>query len=363
MMRKTSLTTYDSGTLSQTALDILKTSKTVTATHKNYVSHYRVFERWLKHKGVHSTPTHIDLINFFADQFTGKLVKVSPRTGKLINGNPIAATSIDARRWGILKVLNSKGVTFSQDELNALSQYISQLKLSAEQQETKRRRGQAAPLRWAAVKKMLNCAVMNSGTRFKVMRDKALLCFMAVSGCRESEACGEYGVRLRDFDVYSDRIDYRRIVLKAGNRSYNFRGSIAKGSDEEASPYQIIRAYITYMRSLEGTTAETKLFVRSNSLGLAMRDPKTKELKAMGAASLDAKLKEWAFSAGVPRDMLKQISGHSLRIGLAVDQVERGRSYEYISKITGQTHKTVERYAQQAEMTPFDITEAPGTAG
>lgn len=358
MCMTTSLTHYDSSSLSSTALALLEEASETTDTRKQYESHYRIFRRWLDHKGVLGAPSHIDLINFMADQFSGALVKYDTNQKTLVDDDPIAATTIDARRWGILKILNAKGIRFSQEQHEAISEYVRRLKLTSANQATSRRRGQAAPLRWPSVEKLINSPRMNGTSYFQTLRDKALLCFMAISGCRESEACGKYGVRVKDFFIFSDRIDYFRVILKGGNRSYNFRGSIANDDNAAVSPYRLIREYVEYVRSLEGVDPETKLFLRSNSNGEPMRERSdSRKLMPMGASSIDEKLKDWAFSAGLPAEALEQVSGHSLRIGLAVDQVELGRTFEYISKITGQTVATVERYAQQAQMDPFNINQ------
>lgn len=351
---------YDSGLLSANALALLEKASEVTETQKQYESHYRIFKRWMKQKGVETTPTHIDLINFMADQFSGSLVTFDSDREILVDGDPISPVTIDARRWGILKLLQTEGITFSNEENKMISEYVRRLKLTVNDQQSSRRRGQAAPLRWPSVVRLIQSPRMNSTTPFQQMRDKALLCFMASTGCRESEACGAYGVRLKDFYIFSDRIDYYRVVLKGGNRDYNFRGSIGRNNntDNDTCPYEHLKAYIEYVQSLPGSTDNTKLFLRANSLGDPMRRRNAnRDLIPMGVDSIDDKLKDWAFSAGMPRQAIDLISGHSLRIGLAVDQVELGRSFEYISKITGQTIGTVERYAQQARMDPFNIND------
>lgn len=337
---------------------LLDKSTTVTETQKQYESHFRIFNRWREQKGALSpVPTHVDLINFMADQFSGVLVVRDEITDKLVDGNPISSSTIDARRWGIIKLLKRDGIRFTDEQYEMISEYVRRLKLSESDQHTSRRRGQAAPLRWPSVVKLIQSPRMNYTSQFQQLRDKALLCFMAVTGCRESEACGKYGVRLKDFYVDQDRIDYVRIVLKGGNRNYNFRGSVAKEDSAEVCPYKHLRAYIEYVRSLDGISPETKLFIRANSNGDPMRSRADKKLVPMGANTIDEKLKDWAFSAGLPRYALEQISGHSLRIGLAVDQFEIGKSFEYISHITGQTIATVQRYAQQAQLDPFNIND------
>lgn len=352
------LTHYDSNALSENALALLAKSSEVTETQKQYESHYRIFNRWLRQKGVSVTPTHIDLINFMADQFHGTLVKYDVINDVLVDGEPISPVTIDSRRWGIVKMLHVEGVQFTSTQKEMLSEYVRRLKLTIGEQTSQRRRGQASPLRWPSVVRLLKSPRMNSSSRFQKLRDKALLCFMATTGCRESEVCGKYGVRLQDFSVSVDRIDYLRIVLKGGNRSYSFRGSIAKGDEPDVCPYQCLKEYIEFVRSLDGTDSHTKLFLRANSRGEPMRSTRApNQLIAMGANTIDEKLKDWSFSAGLPMQALERISGHSLRIGLAVDQVELGRSYEYISKITGQNITTVERYALQAQLDPFNIND------
>lgn len=350
------LTHYDPNALSETAVELLKRSTAVTETQKQYESHFRIFNRWREQKGVvTSTPTHLDIINFMADQFTGHMVKRDKDSNKLISGNPISPNTIDARRWGIIKVLKRDGIRYTEEQYEMISEYVRRLKLSEGDQLSSRRRGQAAPLRWPSVIQLIKSPRMNYTSSFQQLRDKALLCFMAVTGCRESEACGKYGVRLKDFHIEKNRIDYVRIVLKGGNRSYSFRGSIAREDTADVCPYKCLKAYIEFVIKLDGVTSDTKLFIRANSNGEPMRSRGDMRLMPMGANTIDNKLKDWALSAGLPREALDNISGHSLRIGLAVDQVELGQSYEYISHITGQTIATVQRYAQQALLDPFNV--------
>lgn len=350
------ITRYESGRLSESALAILEISSTATDTEKQYRSHFRIFERWLAHNNLSLPVTHLELINFIADQFYGRLVTYDQERGILLDGQPIASSTIDARRWGILKVLASKGVRFTSEQRESISQYIARIKLISNQQASERKRGQAAPLRWPLVEKMMVCDRITNQSNFKRLRDRALLAFMAVSGCRESEAVGETGVRLKDFFIYDDRINYQRNIRKLGHRDYGHRGSIARGTDSESSPYQAIKAYCDYVKKLPNVTPTTKLFIRAKRNGQPFK-VKEGDYAALGQSKIDEYLRDWAYSSGMPLEFVECVSGHSLRIGLAVDQVEQGHSYEYISQITGQTRDTVERYAKQAQMSPFNIAE------
>lgn len=347
---------YNSNALSDHAKNIIEHARYATDTSRQYQSDYRIFKRWLVVKGGNpDSPTCIDVLNFMADQFTGKLTRHNQTTGVLSDGGMIAPATIARRRWGILKELKSKGIHFTQLELETIAEYLAKIKMQGEQSKPFRDRGQSAPLRWGVIEKLMQCDLFKKQSEFIKLRSRALLAFMAVTGSREAEALGVNGVRLVDFSFTNDVINYSRMVLKQGERAYTFKGQVSKGKNPETCPYLAIKKYHQFISKHSLSRPDTKLFVRANKNGdpLCIKGD-TPYLAQLGERTFDDFLRDAVISAGYGRNVASRVSGHSVRMGLVVGQVEAGKSYEQISKITGQSVATVERYAKQAIMTPFN---------
>lgn len=351
--------TYDSSSLSSTAMDTIRESENDTGTKSQYDSDLRIFERWLAYKSGADVEkaTFIDIINFMADQYNGvltKYIKADIKSeARLVDGGMISPITIDRRRWGIIKSLASRQVVFPQDQLNQISEYVRLLKKKTDQANPSRKRGQSAALRWEDIKRMLNSPLMETKTEFVRLRDKAILAMLSVTGARESELLGEFGVRIKDFVIRQDIITYHRVVKKRGSFDYSFKGAIDKGDDPTACPVQIITSYINYVKKLEAAEPSTKLFIQANRLGQPNYSRKPRKLTPLGPRIVDDLLRDYAMSSGISGERLYMVSGHSVRIGLVVRLVELGWTYEQISKVTGQSVQTVERYAQQAQLSPF----------
>ncbi len=354
MTTQNEIAAYDPSKLSDEAKGIIEVAASATGTIKQYRSDYKVFIRWLTQVGGHAAhPTHIDLINFMAAQLSGKLTEF--KGGRLVDGGMIAPATIDRRRWGIVKTLKAKGISFTAEQLDSIAEYMRKVKMQPEQRKPAKRRGQSAPLRWADVELLMQSDMIERQTTFVRLRNKALLAFMAVTGCRESEALGENGIRLRDFTFEPNHIRYFRMVLKQGLRSYSFEGFVGKGKNASTCPYMAIKNYHELVSKHPLSTPDTKLFLRANNQGRPyVRMGSNQQLVAMGERSVDDFLRNAAISAGLGIQRAKQISGHSIRMGLVVGNVEKGMTFEQISQITGQSVSTVERYAKQARMNPFN---------
>ena len=108
---------------------------------------------------------------------------------------------------------------------------------------------------------------------------------------------------------------------------------------------------LAFIKKDKSVTGDTKVFLRANKNGELYKRKGTPQ--TLGPATFDTFLREYAFNAGVDSSIIDFISGHSVRMGLVVGQAEKGMSFESISKITGQSITTVERYAKQAQMTAF----------
>lgn len=349
---------YTPGALSSSAIKALSKAKTVTDTSKQYDSHFRLFNRWLTHKGFAgpiTSITHVEIINFLADQHQGILTQVSPTSGILEDGHTISLNTLKSRCWGIYKILEVQGNLIAESHKKEVKAFLDMLALTPnEGNKSGRREGQAYPLRWTDVcSMMLSDYIDSSKSSMAKSRDKAILAFLSVSGCRESEAMGAFGVRIKDFTIYDSHIEYKRVVLKNGKRAYDFTGSLEKTGLGKACPYEAIKHHIHKMKSHPLCTPETKLFSRLNKNGNLYISGSPKQIVALQPNMVDSWLRDLAISIGINLDLVQRVSGHSVRMGLVVDQVEKGKSLKYISSITGQSISTVERYAQQAQMGGF----------
>ncbi|MEL0637638.1 hypothetical protein V6259_12795 [Marinomonas sp. TI.3.20] len=349
---------YRSGQLSEVAIRALKGAETLTDTNKQYESHYRIFTRWLSSKGFSgslSTISYIEIINFLAEQAEGTRTVYEKGSGLLLDGHSIAVATLKSRIWGLYKMLEFKhGLIFKEQDQKRITEFLKLLQLNPERaNKSGRKQGQAYPLRWIDIEAMLKSDYIHSASKLVVSRDRALLSFLAVTGCRESEALGKYGIRIKDLTVHDDRIDYQRVVLKNGKRTHDFRGSLMKTDLGPACPFEAIKNHLALMIREPLCNPDTKLFPRVNRNGEAYITGTPKSIAHLGAAIVDSWLRDLALNIGLPMDKIKRISGHSVRMGLVVDQVEKGKSLKYISSITGQSIGTVERYSKQADLGGF----------
>ncbi|WP_191603735.1 tyrosine-type recombinase/integrase [Marinomonas algicola] len=337
--------------LSELAKQTFTRAANSTGTLASYESDYRVFKAWFFQTNSQPPVTDIHIINFLVDQYNGVLSKYDKKKGKLSNGGCVSPFTLDRRRWAILKLLARDGERLNEEQRENVSKAVQQLKMSSDQKKPLRKRGQAYPLRWSDIEAMVLSPLMRSKPKFVKLRDSALLALSAVTGARESELLGTFGMRIKDIDIYDNYIDYRRVVLKNGSRDHSFKGKISMSTSSKICAVHIIRKYIEFLTKDKSVTGETKIFLRSNRRGEVYK--KEGVPQTLGATTFDNILRDYALSSDIDFSTAGLISGHSVRMGLVVGQVEGGMSYESISKITGQSITTVERYAKQAQVAAF----------
>ena len=320
------------------------------AADKAYKSDFRVFEAWMHQTKCSSPPNVGDIVNFLVDQFTGHLSRYNKATGALELGGQLSINTVSRRKSAIVKILEQRGINLGPHSKTVLKETIERMRNNSEQDAPERKRGAAAALRRQEVAKLLICPAIKKASEFVRLRDRALLSLMASSGARQSEIMGEFGIRLRDITVTDDRIEFKRMRLKRKSRTRNWTGSIPYKASQ-LSAYNNVARYVRFVEKLEGITPDHNLFIAANRKGEPQRS-----LRAYGAQNFRKLLVDYALSAKLPLEIIKDLKGHSTRTGLVNGALEDGVSVENVARITGQTIATVERYAEQRKAFEYDGT-------
>lgn len=332
--------------ISDRAKRMLEKSRDATDTIKVYQSSYNVFARWLNHHGIpESSVAAGDLINFLADQFEGVLTRVRPGTKtkppRLVDGGQIAIATLELRRWGIIKVLNHMGIFFTAKETMAIKDFMKSLRMQDEQTNPDRKRGQAAPLMPADVDRMLNCPDIMNASKFRRLRDRALISLFRTTGARESELLGKNGLRLTDLTFKDGVITVKRLALKKGSRIRDDINTILP-DDTVNCPVAAIKAYFEVVRKLPGIQPTNALFIKCSTRGDHIKYTGD-AYPALPSNKMDETIRKWACSAGL---FEAHYSGHSFRVGLVIYMLENGATAMRIAEITKQSEATVMKYGR-----------------
>ena len=239
--------------LSKSTLDIVREVSDLKSTSSNYESDKKYFLIWFNQFVTDNRkPCVVDIINFLTDQYTGDATTYCKETNTLSKGPQIAVSSLDRKRWGILKFFDATNIPYSQKEKRALRDYIGKLREKGEQHNPCRPtgRGQKEPLRAQDIVSLLTAPIYESKTEFVRLRDKAIIATAYVSGGRESEILGDRGMRFKDVTIYADHIEIMRAILKRSDSKRDHNCIINKGSSATTCPYTIIKEYYDFLRKL-----------------------------------------------------------------------------------------------------------------
>jgi len=344
-------------TLSENAKDIFRENSKLKSTRENYNSDVKYFLIWFNQFVYEDRPPcTVDIINFLTDQYNGDATKYNKETKTLSKGLQISVSSLDRKRWGILKYFDVAKIPYSQREKIELRDFIGKLREKGEQQNPCRPtgRGQKEPLRAQDIISLLTAPIHETKTEFVRLRDKAIIATAYVSGARESEILGDRGLRFKDVTIYSEYIEIMRAILKRGDSKRDHNCIINKGSNHKTCPYTIIKQYYDYLKQND-IESEFKAYLLANNIQgelpfflRASRYGKiTRTFSGIKATAFDGLLRVTGASAGMDEEKLKSISGHSTRNGLIVTLLEQDTTHEAIQDITGQTFETISHYGKK----------------
>ena len=197
--------------------------------------------------------------------------------------------------------------------------------------DTKTAQAQKAPLLPEDLRKI--CAVLPDNLRG--IRDKALLLLGFASASRRQELAS---FRVEDL---TDSGNKRGLVLtlrasKTDQEGNGFRKAIPFAKDKDLCPVLAVRAWLTLSQIKDGP-----LFREVDRHGNVSPTP-------LNPRSISMIIKRAAEAAKLP---FQQISGHSLRAGLATAAARAGKSERAIMRMTGhKSPKMVNRYIREQEI-------------
>lgn len=330
----------------------------VTSSQRSYESDVRIFNLWCaENLSASHLPNVIDLINFISDQYQGKFTELDLKAGKLNHGRQIAISTLQRRKSFILKYLavlyESKGLIFTPpvSHMIELRKTFKSLKNLPPQKNpyNEKMRGARYPLRSGDIKHIMTYLFNLEHKSFGVIRDRALIAFLYVSGARESEIVGKRGIRICDLELQDDHIDYVRARLKIGSAQRDFPGRINQGSSAATCPVKAVTDYLNTLKSFYPThvnrDSEMPLFLRVNRNKMPFSDP-----KALNEDSVDDILVRLCKESKLFEDephKLNKIAGHSSRIGCIIELTETGSNHGDIQAVTGQSLNTITGYQKQ----------------
>lgn len=290
------------------------------ATRRGYASDLRQFQKWCDAQGLAALPASpATVVLYLTDQADlGKAVAtleralISIRKSHLENqlDDPTAHAAVKTLMKGIR---NDKGVAQKK----------------------------AAPLLVEPLKKIVGA--MNF-ERLKDLRDRALLCLGFATGMRRSELVG--------LDVEHLVVEERGLAVQLGRTKSDQQGAgrkvvVFRGASSKTCPVAAVQDWLTAAGIVGGP-----VFVEVTRHGHVRTGKRvTDQVVALV-------LKRRAEAAGMDA---AQLSGHSLRAGLATQAAMNGALERDIAKQTGHRSDRILRgYIRDADLWRNNVTEALG---
>ena len=268
-------------------------------TERAMRSDWRIFTTWCAERGVDALPAHPKALAAFVDAL----------------GKQRAAATVRRYLASIAAVHRAEGLDTPRTE--PVRQALRRM-----DRKKGRRQAQAKGLTWAWVRRMLAAG----GDALTAARNRAVLAVAYDTLLRRSELVG-----LRVDDLVREDDGSATMLVRRTKTDPEGHGALAWIAPDSVA---LLDKWLTVSRVREGPMFRA---LRNGVVG-----------GPLGACEIPRIFKEMALEAGLPRGVVKDISGHSTRVGAAQDMVSKGIGLSLIMQ-TGRwkNEGSVMRYAER----------------
>lgn len=301
-------------------------NKHTTNTQKAYQSDARVFTEWCFLNGIEPEKcSTADIANFLSDQASGELCRwewsdKANRIGSLVDGEPLAYSTI-YRRWnGVKFALKQRGRIFLETELDVIKEVMQGIAAEIGT-EKKKVRG----IKPDDLKLIFSSFDL---TNHIDLRDRALLMLLFAGAFRRSEISA---LLVRNVKIYDGK-GMEIKLAKAKRKKNGIKKTILVG--EELCPVRFLQEYMEAADIQNG-----HVFRRTNRGRKMLEEP-------LSGTSIYNMVKDRCKAAGLEG----LFGGHSGRRGFVDASLSAGKPLNKVMEMTGHSSvQTVQEYFDDSE--------------